>query len=141
MHCKSSALRTFLPCALGVWELSLRINFIGTSRTVPRCIRAVNSILFPKENTYSFTGSLGGGESRAKLGGGSLLCATPGRTRHRGSPHPPEPARLGTPAGDVPSATITPVIRSVGSCHRPVPLRPPLCLSGIAMSIAVSLGL
>lgn len=111
-HCKSPALRTFLPSAFRIWELSLRLNFIETSRNVPRCVQATNSILFPKENVYSLTRSFKDGESRAKQAGDSLFPVTPVGTHHCGSQHPPDPAELGTPTSNVPCATITRVICS-----------------------------
>lgn len=141
-HCKSPALRTFLPCALGMWELSLRINFIETSRNVPRCVQATSSIFFPKENTYSFTRSFKDDESRAKQDGDSLFPVTPVRTHHCGSQHPPDPVGWGHPRATFP-VPHHPCHLScwemgdLGFCH-PVPLCPPLYLLGIAIRIVIS---
>ena len=70
-HCKSPALRTFLLCAFGMWELPRRINFIEASRSAPRCVQATNSVLFPRENAYSFSRSCKDGKSRAEQAGDS----------------------------------------------------------------------
>lgn len=105
-HCKSPALRVFLPCALGMQELSLRTIYMEPRR----CIQAINP--FPKEDVYSLTGSFKDGKSGAKQAGDSPFPVTGVRIYHRGFQRPPNPARLGTPMGDVLCATITNLICS-----------------------------